>query len=138
MEWFITALVFIGYMFAMLLCLVAVIGGAYLTVVAYKRRRQIVEEAKLENTKSGYIIYFKGTGGILLAIAGIVGCCFIVYHYWKVLLVLPFLAGGGGETARRHRKSKRLKKKTRKKKVAKRKLTKKKMPKKKMIKEKYR
>jgi uncharacterized membrane protein len=137
MEWFITALVFIGYMFAMLLCLVAVIGGVYLAVVAYKRRRQIVEEAKLEHTKSGYIIYFKGTGGILLAIAGIVGCCFIVYHYWKVLLVLPFLAGGG-ETARRHRKSKRSKKKTRKKKVAKRKLTKKKMPKKKMIKEKYR
>ena len=137
MEWLITALVFIGYIFAMLLCLAAVIGGVYLAVVAYKRRQHIVEEATLEHTKSGYTIYFKGAGGILLAIVGIVGCCFIVYHYWKVLLALPFLAGGG-ETARRHRKSKRSKKNTRKKKVAKRKMAKRKIAKKKMIKEKYR
>jgi len=126
MEWFITVLVFAGYLFASLLCLVAIVGGIYLAATAYKSRRQIVDEATLEHPKSGWKIYFKGTGGILLAIVGVVGTCFIVYHYWKVLLVLLLLlVVGGGKTAKRYQKKKSAKKKTLKKKMSKKKVAKK-------------
>jgi len=115
MEWFISILVFAGYLLAFLLCAAAVAGGLFLAATAHKSRKQIVHEARLEHLKSGWKIYFKGAGGILLAIVGIVGCCFIVYYYWKVLLVVLLLGGSGGEAARRYRKKKRVKKKVKRK-----------------------
>lgn len=119
MGWFITALVFVGYLLAFILCMAAVAGGVYLAYTSYKSRRQINDEATLEHPKSGWKIHFKGAGGVLLAITGTVGCCIIVYHYWQVLLGVLIILAGGGETTRSHIKRKRVKKRKSKKKVAK-------------------
>ena len=126
MEAVITALIFIGYLLAFFLCLAALGGGIYLATSAYTGRFRSKDEAAIEYSNSGLKVYFKGTGGILLAIAGVVGCCFIVYHYWQVLLGALVIIAGGGETVRRRSKKKTVKKKIAKKRVTKKKMTKKK------------
>lgn len=117
MDKIITVLVFVGCVLGLLVCLIAVVGGIWLAATAYKSRRHTKDEATLEHPESGWKLHVKATGGILLAIAGLVGCCFIVYHYWQTLLgILVLLVGGGGETALRKSKKKRVMKKVTKKK----------------------
>ena len=127
MEKLITVFVFAGFVLALLVCLVAVVGGIWLAVAAYKSRRRTKDEATFEHPESGWKVSIKTTGGIILAIAGLAGCCFIVYHYWQTLLAIPVVLGaGGGEASRRKGKKKRVKKKVAKKKAAKKKAAKKK------------
>jgi hypothetical protein len=122
MEKVITILVFAGFVLALLLCLVAVVGGIWLAFAAYRSRRRTKDEATFEHPKSGWKVHIKAAGGIILSIAGLVGCCFIVYHYWQALLgVLVILGAGGGEVSRQKPKKKAVRKKIAKKKVPKKK-----------------
>jgi len=113
MDKIITVLVFVGYVLALLVCLIAVLGGIWLAFTAYKSRRRTKDEATLEHPESGWKLHVKATGGILLAIAGLVGCCFIIYYYWQTLLgILVLIIGGGGETVLYKSKKKRLKRRS--------------------------
>jgi hypothetical protein len=102
MEKLIVGLMFIGYVSALLVCLFAIVAGIWLT---YKTRCRSKDELVLENPDAKWKVQLKATGGIVLAIAGLAGSCFVVYHYWQALLgVLLLASAGAGETVRRRSK----------------------------------
>ncbi len=111
MEVVLTVLVFVGYVLALGICLIAVMSGTVLAMTARKSRHRTQDEAALEHPESGLKLHVRTTGGIILAVAGVAGSCVIVYHYWQTLLgVLLLLSAAGGEAQRRKAKNKPVKK----------------------------
>ena len=118
MGFFVIILIFLGSMVALYVCLIALIGGIALASESMNSNSlNEKEEIIVEDKNRGIKVAVKLSIGILIALAGLAGVCFVMYYSWHTLWkVLVFVMGGAAilgtsETVSQTKRYKRYKRK---------------------------